>query len=74
MSIASLDLSVRASNCLEAAQINTVGELIKMDENQLMQLRSFGRTSLVEVKRKLAAIGHGPRLAARTADDRRFGR
>lgn len=57
MSIASLDLSVRASNCLEAAQINTVGELIKLDEPQLMQLRSFGRTSLVEVKRKLAGIG-----------------
>ena len=57
MSIANLDLSVRASNCLEAARINTVGELIKLSEDDLLQLRSFGRTSLIEVKRKLATIG-----------------
>ena len=56
-SIASLDLSVRASNCLEAAKIITVGDLVAMDENQLMQLRSFGKTSLMEVKRKLAELG-----------------
>jgi len=56
-SIASLDLSVRASNCLEAAKIITVGDLVAMDENQLMQLRSFGKTSLMEVKRKLTELG-----------------
>ena len=56
-SIASLDLSVRASNCLEAARIITVGDLVRMDESQLMQLRSFGKTSLMEVKRKLAEMG-----------------
>ena len=56
-SIASLDLSVRAGNCLEAAKIIMVGDLISMDENQLMQLRSFGKTSLMEVKRKLAEMG-----------------
>jgi DNA-directed RNA polymerase subunit alpha len=59
MPLSSLDLSVRASNCLEAAQINTVGELVEKDENELLQLRSFGRTSLVEVKRKLADLGLG---------------
>ena len=56
-SIASLDLSVRASNCLEAAKIITVGDLVSYDENQLLQLRSFGKTSLMEVKRKLAELG-----------------
>jgi len=56
-SIASLDLSVRASNCLEAARIITVGDLVRLDENQLMQLRSFGKTSLMEVKRKLTELG-----------------
>jgi DNA-directed RNA polymerase subunit alpha len=56
-SIASLDLSVRASNCLEAAKIITVGDLTRLDEGQLMQLRSFGKTSLMEVKRKLAELG-----------------
>ena len=58
-SIASLDLSVRASNCLEAAKIITVGDLVSYDENQLLQLRSFGKTSLMEVKRKLAELGLG---------------
>lgn len=56
-SIASLDLSVRASNCLEAAKILTVGDLVSYDENQLLQLRSFGKTSLMEVKRKLTELG-----------------
>ncbi len=56
-SIASLDLSVRASNCLEAAKLETVGDLVRFDENQLLQLRSFGKTSLEEVKRKLAELG-----------------
>ncbi|MBU0637522.1 MAG: DNA-directed RNA polymerase subunit alpha [Planctomycetes bacterium] len=56
-SINSLDLSVRASNCLEAASIITVGDLARMSETDLLQLRSFGKTSLMEVKRKLAEIG-----------------
>jgi DNA-directed RNA polymerase subunit alpha len=57
MSIATLELSVRASNCLEAAKIATVGDLVRMDEGSLLQLRSFGKTSLEEVKRKLSGIG-----------------
>ena len=55
--VASLDLSVRASNCLEAAKIETIGDLVRMTESQLLQLRSFGRTSLEEVKRKLEELG-----------------
>ena len=57
MPIAQLDLSVRASNCLESAKVNTVGELVRMAEADLLKVRSFGRTSLREVKRKLADLG-----------------
>ncbi|MFG0286464.1 MAG: DNA-directed RNA polymerase subunit alpha [Phycisphaerales bacterium JB039] len=53
MPIAELDLSVRASNCLESARIDTVGQLVAQTESELLKLRSFGRTSLREVKRKL---------------------
>ncbi len=55
--IAQLELSVRASNCLEAAKIATVGDLVRYDETSLLELRSFGKTSLEEVKRKLAVMG-----------------
>ncbi|MBN2563117.1 MAG: DNA-directed RNA polymerase subunit alpha [Phycisphaerae bacterium] len=55
--IGSLDLSVRADNCLASAEIATVGDLITWDEASLLKLRSFGKTSLREVKRKLADIG-----------------
>jgi DNA-directed RNA polymerase subunit alpha len=57
MSISQLELSVRASNCLESAKIDTVGMLVQKTESDLLKLRSFGKTSLREVKRKLADIG-----------------
>ncbi len=53
MPITDMDLSVRASNCLESAQIQTVAELVVKTEADLLKVRSFGRTSLREVKRKL---------------------
>jgi len=53
MSINELDLSVRANNCLESAKIDTVAELVSKTESDLLKVRSFGRTSLREVKRKL---------------------
>ena len=53
MSIADLDMSVRASNCLETAQINTVADLVSKTEAELLAVRSFGRTSLREVARRL---------------------
>lgn len=56
MPITDLDLSVRASNCLESARIDTVAQLVRMSEQELLKLRSFGRTSLREVKRKLLDI------------------
>jgi DNA-directed RNA polymerase subunit alpha len=52
-----LELSVRASNCLESAKIETVGQLVNMNESDLLKIRSFGKTSLREIKRKLADMG-----------------
>ncbi len=57
MPVEQLELSVRASNCLESARIDTVAQLVTMNESELLKLRSFGRTSLREVKRKLLDIG-----------------
>ncbi|MBS3820618.1 MAG: DNA-directed RNA polymerase subunit alpha, partial [Phycisphaerae bacterium] len=45
-----LELSVRASNCLETAKIETVGQLVNMTESDLLKIRSFGKTSLREIK------------------------
>jgi len=53
MSLNDLDLSVRANNCLESAELNTVSDLVVKTEGELLKVRSFGRTSLREVKRKL---------------------
>ena len=55
--IQELELSVRASNCLEAVKVETVGQLAAMTEADLLKIRSFGKTSLREVRRKLADIG-----------------
>ena len=57
MPIQELELSARAGNCLGAAKVETVGELVKMSDSELLKIRSFGKTSLREVKRKLADIG-----------------
>lgn len=57
MPISELDLSVRASNCLESAKVNTVADLVTRGESELLKVRSFGKTSLREVKRKLADLG-----------------
>ncbi len=53
MPLSDLELSVRASNCLESARIDTVAQLVIKTDQDLLKLRSFGRTSLREVKRKL---------------------
>ncbi len=55
--VAELELSVRASNCFDSTKIETVGELAKMTEAELLKIRSFGKTSLREIKRKLADLG-----------------
>lgn len=57
MPIESLDLTVRPSNCLESNNIQTVGQLVRMTDADLLKIRSFGKTSLREVRRKLAELG-----------------
>lgn len=57
MPIGELDLSVRASNCLESFKIQTVADLVSKSEADLLKIRSFGRTSLREVQKKLTDIG-----------------
>ena len=55
--VSELEMGVRATNCLQAAKIRTVGELIALNDTDLLKVRSFGKTSLREVKRKLADLG-----------------
>ena len=55
--ISDLALSVRSGNCLQAENIETIGDLLEKSEEELLQLRNFGRTSLTEVKEKLAELG-----------------
>ncbi len=55
--ISSLELSVRARNCLDGANIQTLHDLVKMSENEVMNLKNLGKTSLTEIKTKLAERG-----------------
>ena len=56
-SLEDLDLSVRAYNCLKAAKINTLGELVKYDTHELLKFRNFGKKSLVEIEELLQNKG-----------------
>ena len=55
--VAELELSVRSSNCLEAAQIVTIRDLVVKTENDMLKFRNFGRKSLNEIKDILATMG-----------------
>jgi DNA-directed RNA polymerase subunit alpha len=55
-SLAELNLSVRATNCLESEGINTVRDLVTRSEDQLLQVRNFGETTLQEVRERLGTI------------------
>lgn len=57
MSLAELMLSVRATNCLESEQINTVRDLVSRSEDELLEVRNFGETTLNEVRQKLTEMG-----------------
>lgn len=57
MSLAELELSVRATNCLESEGITTVRDLVSRSEEQLLTVRNFGETTLKEVRAKLHEIG-----------------
>jgi len=57
MPVAELELSVRSSNCLHAANINTLEELVQKSESAMLQYRNFGRKSLAEINEVLAKLG-----------------
>ncbi|MEM7198775.1 MAG: DNA-directed RNA polymerase subunit alpha [Planctomycetota bacterium] len=52
-----LDLSVRAKNCLDSENVQTLGDLVQLAEPDILKVRNFGKTSLKEVKTKLSAMG-----------------
>ena len=52
-SVSELNLSVRANNCLKNAKINTIGELVRKTEDELLSYKNFGKVSLNEIKDKL---------------------
>jgi DNA-directed RNA polymerase subunit alpha len=56
-SLEDLDLSVRAYNCLKAAKINSLGEMVSYDTHELLKFRNFGKKSLVEIEELLVEKG-----------------
>ena len=50
------DLSVRALNCLKAADVETIGDLVKLNRNDLLKFRNFGKKSLTELDALLASL------------------
>lgn len=57
MSVDELELSVRSHNCLKAADIQTIGDLVKRDEQEMLKFRNFGRKSLQELAKILEDKG-----------------
>lgn len=57
MSVNEIELSVRAANCLNNANITTVGQLAMKSESEMLKYRNFGKKSLNEIKDKLAHLG-----------------
>jgi DNA-directed RNA polymerase subunit alpha len=55
--IEEMELSVRSHNCLQAAGIKTIGELVSKDEGQMLKFKNFGRKSLTELVAKLGELG-----------------
>ena len=57
MSVDELELSVRSHNCLTAANIKTIGDLVRRDEPEMLKFRNFGRKSLTELSKILEEKG-----------------
>ena len=57
MSVNEIELSVRAANCLNNANITTVGQLAMKTEAEMLKYRNFGKKSLNEIKEKLSGLG-----------------
>jgi DNA-directed RNA polymerase subunit alpha len=75
-SVDELELSVRSANCLQNANIRTIGDLVQKSEAEMLKTKNFGRKSLKEIKEILAEMGLSlgmkldawpPRLAAPAA-------
>lgn len=56
-SLADLDLSVRAYNCLKAADVKTLGDLVKLEISDMMKFRNFGKKSLTELEQLMTEKG-----------------
>ncbi|MEK6643170.1 MAG: DNA-directed RNA polymerase subunit alpha C-terminal domain-containing protein [Planctomycetota bacterium] len=56
-SVSTINFSVRSRKCLQRLGINTIGELISKSEQELLESRNFGSTSLTEIKEKLTELG-----------------
>jgi len=56
-SIDEMELSVRSHNCLQAAGIETIGELVSKEESEMLKYKNFGRKSLTELGEKLDQLG-----------------
>jgi DNA-directed RNA polymerase subunit alpha len=57
LKINEIELSVRSTNCLSGASIETIGELVIMPESEMLKFRNFGKKSLNEIKAKLEEMG-----------------
>ena len=57
MSVDELELSVRSHNCLKAANIKTIADLVRRDEPELLKFRNFGRKSLAELTEIIEQFG-----------------
>jgi len=57
LKINEIELSVRSTNCLSGANIETIGELVIMPESEMLKFRNFGKKSLNEIKAKLEEMG-----------------
>lgn len=57
MSVDELELSVRSHNCLTAANITTIGDLVRRDDQEMLKFRNFGRKSLTELNKILEDKG-----------------
>jgi DNA-directed RNA polymerase subunit alpha len=57
MKVDELELSVRSNNCLRAANINTLADLVRNQESDMLKYKNFGRKSLIELNQVLANLG-----------------
>ena len=57
MRIDEIELSVRSTNCLSGANIETIAEFVSIPERKMFEFRNFGKKSLNEIKAKLSEMG-----------------